>query len=61
MSSDPAIAYQEGVTNAYQAVEILSNLGLTYVNATGSVVYYDIEAYSGTQTCYSAVTAFMNG
>jgi len=61
MSSDPAIAYQEGVTNANQAVATLANLGLTYDNASGSVVYYDIEAYSGTQTCYSAVTAFMNG
>ncbi len=61
MSSDPLIAYQEGIQNANEAVATLTNLGLANSDGTGSVVYYDIEIYYGDSLCYDAVNAFMNG
>ena len=42
-------------------MERLSELGLTYPDKTGSVVYYDIEYYGTNTTCRNAVNAFMNG
>ncbi|MEP0805114.1 MAG: PQQ-dependent sugar dehydrogenase, partial [Chloroflexota bacterium] len=61
MSSDPTTAYNEGVNEANLAVEKLAELGLTYPNKTGSVVYYDIEYYGTNAACRDAVNAFMNG
>jgi hypothetical protein len=61
MSWNTSTAYQQGVDNANDAVQVLSDLGLTLNDMSGSVVYYDIEAYSGTTACYDAVEAFMNG
>src|SRR5690606_24513606 len=61
MSSDPAMAFQQGVAEANLAVERLAQLGLTYPDKTGSVVYYDIEPYGTDTECRSAVNSFMNG
>ena len=62
MSSDPTTAYNQGVSQANLAADKLAALGLTYPDKTGSVVYYDIEAYGNTNSaCRSAVNAFMNG
>ncbi|MBI4761640.1 MAG: PQQ-dependent sugar dehydrogenase, partial [Chloroflexi bacterium] len=61
MSSDPTTAFNEGVNEANLAVERLAELGLTYPNKTGSVVYYDIEYYGTNTACRDAVNAFMNG
>jgi glucose/arabinose dehydrogenase/photosystem II stability/assembly factor-like uncharacterized protein len=61
MSSDPAAAYDQGVNEANLAVERLSELGLTYTDNTGSVVYYDIEYYGTNSACRQVVNAFMNG
>ncbi|MFZ5883701.1 MAG: PQQ-dependent sugar dehydrogenase [Chloroflexota bacterium] len=61
MSSDPTAAYNEGVNEANLAVEKLSELGFTYPDKTGSVVYYDIEYYGTNTACRDAVNAFMNG
>jgi len=61
MSSNPTTAYNQGVTQANLAVDKLADLGLTYPDETGSVVYYDIEYYGTDAACRSAVNAFMNG
>ena len=61
MSSNATTAYNQGVSEADLAVDRLSELGLTYPDKTGSVVYYDIEYYGTDAACRSAVNAFMNG
>ena len=61
MSADPNTAYNQGVAQADLAVERLANLGLTYPDKTGSVVYYDIEHYGTDAACRAAVNSFMNG
>jgi len=61
MSSDPTTAYNQGVAQADLAVERLSELGLTYPDKTGSVIYYDIEYYGTNAACRTAVNSFMNG
>ena len=61
MSSDATTAYNQGINEANLAVEKLADLGLTYPDKTGSVVYYDIEYYGTDTACRNAVNAFMNG
>ncbi|MBK9927896.1 MAG: PQQ-dependent sugar dehydrogenase [Anaerolineales bacterium] len=61
MSSNMTTAYNQGVSEANLAVERLAELGLTYPDKTGSVVYYDIEYYGTDSACRNAVNAFMNG
>jgi glycoside hydrolase-like protein len=61
MSSDVTVAYTQGVSEANLAVERLAELGLTDLDKSGSVIYYDIEHYGTNAACRSAVNAFMNG
>jgi photosystem II stability/assembly factor-like uncharacterized protein len=61
MSSDVIEAYAQGVSEANLAVERLAALGLTDPDMTGSVIYYDIEAYGTDAACRAAVNSFMNG
>nr|MBP7692678.1 DUF1906 domain-containing protein [Anaerolineales bacterium] len=62
MSLDPALAYAEGVTEANLAVERAAVLGLTLADKTGSVIYYDLEAYDTKDTaCRAAAQAFITG
>ncbi|MGI6250817.1 MAG: OmpL47-type beta-barrel domain-containing protein [Anaerolineaceae bacterium] len=62
ISSDPATAYQQGVDNANQAVTALKNLGLANADGSGSVVYYDMESFSNSNTsCMTAVRSFLDG
>jgi photosystem II stability/assembly factor-like uncharacterized protein len=61
MSADPATAFTQGVAEAKAAVSTLHNLGLTYPDKSGSVVYYDIEYYGTNTDCRAAVNSFMNG
>ena len=61
MSGSVTEAYQQGMNQADLAVARLAALGLTDVDQTGSVVYYDIEPYGTDTTCRAAVNAFMNG
>src|SRR5215216_669280 len=61
ISSDVATAYGQGVAQANLAVERLAALGLTGPDKTGSVIYYDIEAYGTNQACRNAVNSFMDG
>ncbi len=61
MSSDPTVAFTQGVSEANLAVDRLLALGLTGLDKTGSVVYYDIENYGTNTACRAAVNSFMNG
>jgi photosystem II stability/assembly factor-like uncharacterized protein len=61
MSSDASTAYSQGIDQANLAVDRLAELGLTGPQKTGSVIYYDIEAYGTNPACRAAVNAFMNG
>lgn len=62
MSGDPAVAYQQGLAEANAAVERAAALGLTYANRTGTVLYYDLEAYDVKNApCREAARAFISG
>ena len=61
MSADPAVAYQEGVDNANQAMAKMYELGLTDANGHGGVVYYDLEYYVGNTACQTATRSFFEG
>ncbi|MGB7068807.1 MAG: glycoside hydrolase domain-containing protein [Pyrinomonadaceae bacterium] len=59
-SSEPAMAEQQGRTEADIAVADANNIGLT----VGTVLYYDMERYdetAGTPGCRIATTAFLKG
>jgi len=60
-SSNQSTAYSQGVNEAVSAVNTMASLGLTLSNKTGSVIYYDLEAYTGSDTCYAAASSFING
>jgi hypothetical protein len=62
MSYDPATAYNEGIAEANAAVAVAANLGLTEVDNSGTVIYYDLESYDTSNTaCRNAAAAFIDG
>jgi photosystem II stability/assembly factor-like uncharacterized protein len=61
MSADPATAYNQGVHEANAALGAASNLGFTLADGTGTVIYYDLEAFIGDQTCKQAAQSFVSG
>jgi hypothetical protein len=62
MSSDPAVAYNQGIAEANSALAVAANLGLTEANQSGTVIYYDLEAYdTGNSTCRAAANSFISG
>lgn len=64
MSSNAATAYAQGKAEADLALEAAAALGLTFADKTGTIIYYDLEAYfppSGDTTCRPAAQAFING
>ena len=62
MSQDPATAYSQGVSEANEAIAVASSLGLTRPDGTGTMIYYDLEAYDVTnQPCRDAAKSFMAG
>ena len=62
MSSDPVKAYNQGVAEANSAVDVVKNLGLTFADGTGSIIYYDLEAYNtGNSSCRAAAKSFISG
>ncbi|MEW6239330.1 MAG: glycoside hydrolase domain-containing protein [Chloroflexota bacterium] len=62
MSSDPAVAYNQGIAEANSALAVAANLGLTEANQSGTVIYYDLEAYdTGNGTCRAAANSFISG
>jgi hypothetical protein len=62
MSDDPTLAYQQGVAEANLAVDRAAALGLTFADRTGTVLYYDLEAYDiKNSACRAAAGAFISG
>jgi len=61
ISGDPATADAEGRTEAEAAAAAASTLGLTASGTSGTIIYYDMENYSGDASCEAAVNAFMSG
>lgn len=62
MNADPAVAYVEGKIQADLAMDVATQLGLTFPDQSGSIIYYDIEAYPGaSQPCRDSTKAFISG
>ena len=62
MSDNPATAYAQGVSEADAAIAVASSLGLTRPDGTGTMIYYDLEAYDVTnQVCRDAAKSFIAG
>ena len=62
MSTDTGTAYNQGVNEANSAIQAAYNLGLTANGKTGTVIYYDMEAFNYTNTtCLNAVRSFLSG
>ncbi|MEP7285704.1 MAG: glycoside hydrolase domain-containing protein [Chloroflexota bacterium] len=59
MSSDPATAYGQGVSEANAASDVAANLGLA---SGGAVIYYDLENYdTSNSACREAAKSFISG
>ena len=54
-------AYQYGVNNANQAQAKMKELGLTYPNGQGGVIYLDLENFDYSASCSAAARAYVNG
>jgi len=61
ISFDVPTAYNQGVTEAFLARTAARNLGLTQADLSGSVIYYDVEYYTGDQPCRDAMKSFISG
>jgi photosystem II stability/assembly factor-like uncharacterized protein len=62
MSSDPAIAYQQGQTEADAASLAAWQIGLSGYGMGGTIIYYDMEDYNPANTgCREAVKSFISG
>jgi photosystem II stability/assembly factor-like uncharacterized protein len=62
MSSDLMIAYNQGVSEANAALQVAANLQLTDGRQSGTVIYYDLEAYNtGDTGCRDAADSFISG
>jgi hypothetical protein len=61
-SSTESVAYTQGVNEANAAIAVAQSLGLTNADGSGTIVYYDLEKYSETNTaCRNAANAFISG
>lgn len=62
MSSSPATAESQGRDNAIDAARNARKLGLGAADDSGTVIYYDLEAFDSSNTqCLEAAKAFING
>jgi photosystem II stability/assembly factor-like uncharacterized protein len=62
MSSNPTVAYDQGISEANAAIARAASLGLTLADASGTMIYYDLEAYNPNDTaCRNAASAFISG
>ncbi len=62
MSDDPAVAYAQGVAEAGAAAKTAASLGLARADGSGTIIYYDMEAYaSNVPACDDPVRAFVAG
>jgi photosystem II stability/assembly factor-like uncharacterized protein len=59
---DLALSYYQGRQEADAASQAASKMGLTNYGLGGTIIYYDMESYSGASLeCRQAVASFMNG
>lgn len=62
MSDDPLVAYAQGIAEASAAIKTAIDLGLALPDGSGTIVYYDMEAYaSHVPACDDPVRAFISG
>jgi photosystem II stability/assembly factor-like uncharacterized protein len=62
MSYDLATAYNQGMSEANAAINTAYSLGLTLLDESGTIIYYDLEYYdTGDSACHSAARAFIAG
>ena len=62
MSSDPAVSYVQGKDEATAAIAAAHALGLTNPDGSGTVIYFDLEAYDTSNAgCRASANAFVNG
>lgn len=62
MSSDPVTSYAQGVSEATAAIKVATDLGLAGPDGSGTIIYYDMEAYASQDpTCDVPVRAFISG
>lgn len=62
MSLDPDVAYNQGLLQANLASDVAVDLELANANGSGTVIYYDLEAYNTSNTtCRNAANAFISG
>lgn len=61
-SSSTSTAYKEGRAEADSATTVAGQLGLLQPNQSGTIIYYDMEAFNTTDSvCLAAVQSFING
>ncbi len=62
MSSDSTVSYSQGVAEADAALDTAIFLGLSDADGSGTVIYYDLEAYNTSNaTCRNAANSFISG
>ena len=62
MSLDPNTAYNQGRDQAEDASRVAMKLGLGEADRSGTVIYYDLEAFNTNDTqCLAAAKAFIDG
>ena len=61
-SSNPSDAFAQGQAEADAALAAAKALGLSEADGSGTIVYYDMEAYDGSdESCVAAAQAFVSG
>ncbi len=61
-SSNPSDAFAQGRAEADAALAAAQALGLSAADGAGTIVYYDMEAYDGSdESCIAAAQAFVSG
>ena len=62
MSSNVVTAYNQGIAEADKALNVAVTLGLAGADKSGTVIYYDLEAYDTSNSdCRAAANAFISG
>lgn len=62
VSTNTTTAYNQGVAEADAALTTAANLGLSAPDQSGTIIYYDMETYSPSDTtCRNAVKSFISG
>ncbi len=62
IDNEPTIAYNQGISQAIEAIEWAAYLGLTAEDRSQTIIYYDLEYYPKSDpTCEPAAHAFMRG